>query len=252
MSPIAPFQVAIATDSTIRFRRDGIIDSYDSSVGNYSADNRGHEAALSGGTISISRAQVSGYAAATNCTPSFGRRASLKGPDTDQRVNIDPTRIVPSPYQPNLDPTEASGVGSLYSGPNSTLGSSGSSEPRIYYASELNLRGRQTITVEGPTRLVVDGDINISDNAAIVVGQQGSLEIHVDGNVVIDGRGIVNQSEIPANVAIIGTNTALRSIIFRGENALHGAVFTPNSDFSTYGKQGTSDIYGAIVARRAG
>jgi hypothetical protein len=132
------------------------------------------------------------------------------------------------------------------------LGSSGSSEPRIYYASELNLRGRQTITVEGPTRLVVDGDINISDNAAIVVGQQGSLEIHVDGNVVIDGRGIVNQSEIPANVAIIGTNTALRSIIFRGENALHGAVFTPNSDFSTYGKQGTSDIYGAIVARRAG
>jgi len=250
MSPIAPFQVAIATDSTIRFRRDGIIDSYDSSVGNYSADNRGHEAALSGGTISISRAQVSGYAAATNRTPSFGRRASLKGPDTDQRVNIDPTRIVPSPYQPNLDPTEASGVGSLYSGPNSTLGSSGSSEPRIYYASELNLRGRQTITVEGPTRLVVDGDINISDNAAIVVGQQGSLEIHVDGNVVIDGRGIVNQSEIPANVAIIGTNTALRSIIFRGENALHGAVFTPNSDFSTYGKQGTSDIYGAIVARR--
>lgn len=250
MSPIAPFRAAITTDYTIRFRRDGIVDSYDSRVGNYSADNNGHEAVLSGKTVSVSRAQISGYAAATSRTPSFGRRASLKGPDTDQRVSIDPARIVSSPYRPNLDTSEASGVGSLYGGPNSTLGTSGSSAPRIYYASNLNLQGNETINIDGPTRLVVDGDINVTDSAAIVVSQQGSLEIHVEGNVVIDGRGIINQSEIPANVAIIGTNTDRRSIIFRGDNALHGAVFTPNSDFSTYGKRGTSDIYGAIVARR--
>ena len=63
----------------------------------------------------------------------------------------------------------------------------------------------------------------------------------------LDGLGIVNQSTIPANVAIIGTNSDRRNIVFSGDNALHGAVFAPNSDFYTTGSR---DIYGAIVARR--
>lgn len=250
MSPIAPFKVAIAADRTIRLRRNGVVDSYDSRQGAYGGDNKGHDAVLSGNYVSVTRAQISGYAASVARTPYFGRRASLTGPDTDQRIRVDNTRIVPTPYKPNLDTLEASGVGSLYRGPNTTLGSSRSSEPRLYYASDINLRNNETITVEGPTRLVVDGDINLSGESAIVVGRRGSLEIHVEGNVNLDGRGIINLSEIPANVAIIGTNTDQRNIIFRGDEALHGAVFAPNSNFYAYGNRTTRTIYGAIVARQ--
>ncbi len=250
MSPISPFQVAIAADRTIRLRRNGVVDSYDSRQGSYGPDNQGYEAVLAGNYVSITRAQISGYAASIYRSPYFGRRAVLKGPETDQRIKVDPTRIVPAPYKPNLDTSEASGVGSLYRGPNSTLGSSNSSEPRLYYASDINLGNNESITIDGPTRLVVAGDINLSDNAAIILSRTGALEIHVDGNVNLDGRGIINLSEIPANVAIIGTNSDRRSIIFRGDEALHGAVFAPNSDFYAYGNRTTRTIYGAIVARQ--
>lgn len=250
MSPIAPFQVAIAADRTIRLRRKGVVDSYDSREGTYGDDNKGHEAVLSGNYVSVSRAQVSGYAASVARSPYFGRRASLTGPDTDQRIQVDQARIVPTPYQPTLDTMESSGVGSLYRGPNSTLGSRRSSEPRLYYASDINLRNNERITIEGPTRLVVDGDINLKDNAAIVVGERGSLEIHVEGDVNLDGKGIINLSEVPANVAIIGTNSDRRNIIFRGDEALHGAIFAPNSNFYAYGNRTTRTIYGAIVARQ--
>ena len=250
MSPISPFQVAIAADRTIRLRRNGVVDSFVSRVGEYGGRTVGHEAVLSGNYVSVTRAQINGYAASVARSPYFGRRASLQGPDSNQRVNVDTTRIIPTPYKPNLDTLEASGVGSLYSGPNSTLGSNRSSEPRLYYASDINLSRNEQIFIDGPTRLVVDGDINLRDNSAIVVNPRASLEIHVEGNVSLDGRGIVNLSEVPANVAIIGTNSDTRSIIFRGDEALHGAIFAPNSDFYAYGNRTTRTIYGAIVAKK--
>ena len=249
MSPIPPFQIAIAADRTIRLRDDGVVDSYDSREGSYGRKNQGYEAVLAGNYVSVTRAQIAGYTASVYRSPYFGRKATLRGPETDRRVNVDQARIVPTPYRPNLATQEASGVGSLYSGPNSTLGSSRSSEPRIYYASDINLRSNESIVIDGPTRLIVDGDINLSDDAAIIVNRDASLEIHVDGDVNLNGRGIMNLSEIPANVAIIGTNSDRRNIIFRGDEPLHGAIYAPNSDFYAYGNRTVRNIYGAIVAR---
>lgn len=250
MSPLPAFQQAIVTKNNIRMRKDGVIDSYDSSVGTYSDNNSGHEAVLSGSYVSVSRAQVDGFAASANRSAYFGRRSTLQGPETDSRTAVDTTRIIPTPYKANLDTVEASGVGSMYRGPNTSLGSPDSSEPRVYYANDLNLRNNEQITIEGPTYLVVDGDINLSDNASIFVRENASLEIHVDGNVNLDGQGIVNQSQRPENVAIIGTNSDTRSIVFQGDNALYGAVYAPNSNFYTYGRRTTRDIYGAIVAKK--
>ncbi len=250
MEPLAPFQAAITANHTIRFRREGTIDSYDSSQGAYGRDNQGHEAVLAGDYVSVSRAQVKGYAAASRRTPYFGRRATLQGPESNNRINIDSSRIIPTPYQPNLDTTASSGVGRLYEGPYTTLGSSNSAEPRLYYARNVNLRGNEQITIDGPTHLIVDGSINIRDRASIVVNDGASLEIHVDGNVNLDGRGIINLSEVPANVAIIGTNSRSRTITFRGDRPLHGAIYAPNSDFFAYGNNTTRTIYGAIVANR--
>ena len=251
MSPLPAFQQAIVAKNTIKLRKDGTIDSYDSSVGTYSDNNSGHEAVLSGNFVNVTRADVDGYAASAGRTAYFGRRSTLQEPETDSRTNVDATRIIPTPFKANLDTVEASGVGSMYNGPNTSLGSPDSSEPRIYYADDLNLRNNEQITIEGPTYLVVDGDINLSDTASIFVRENASLEIHVDGNVNLGGDGIVNQSQRPENVAIIGTNSDTRSIVFQGDNVLYGAVYAPNSNFYTYGGRNTTrDIYGAIVARK--
>jgi hypothetical protein len=141
-------------------------------------------------------------------------------------------------------------VGSLYRGPYSTLGSRNSDEPRLYYANDLNLRRNEQITVEGPTRLIVDGELRIQDSAAIIVKDGANLEIQVEGNVNIDGRGIINLSKVPSNVAVIGTNSQYRSIIFQGDEPFHGTIYAPNSSVYTYGRRSTHDIYGAIVANR--
>jgi hypothetical protein len=250
MSPLAPFQNAVTAKGTIRLRRDGTVDSYDSTEGNYGGSNQGYEAMLAGNYVSVSRAQVSGYASSVRRAPYFGRRASLRGEDTNNKIRIDETRIVPTPYQPNLDTTASSGVGSLYRGPYSTLGSRNSDEPRLYYANDLNLRRNEQITVEGPTRLIVDGELRIQDSAAIIVKDGANLEIQVEGNVNIDGRGIINLSKVPSNVAVIGTNSQYRSIIFQGDEPFHGTIYAPNSSVYTYGRRSTHDIYGAIVANR--
>lgn len=249
MSPISPFQVAIAADRTIRLRRNGVVNSYDSRIGTYGGENTGYEAVLAGNYVSINRAQISGYAASARRSPYFGRRASLRGPESDDRVSVDQSRIVPTPYRPNLDAEQSSGIGSLFGGPNSTLGTSGSSEPRLYYASDINLRNHESIVIDGPTHLIVDGDIDLQDDAAIVVNRTGTLEIHIDGNVNLRGRGIINLSEVPANVAIIGTNSDRRSITFRGNEPMHSAIYAPNSDFYVYGNDTTRTLFGAIVAR---
>lgn len=250
MAPIAPFQAAIVANHTIRMRRNGTINSYDSSQGAYGRNNQGAEAVLAGNYVSISRAQVSGYASSAARNPYFGRRASLQGPESNQRVNVDTARIIPTPYQPNLDTVASSGVGSLYGGPNTTLGTPNSSEPRLYYARDLTLRNNERITINGPTHLIVDGNINLYNSSAIVVRDGASLEIHVDGNVNLDGDGIINLSEVPANVAIIGTNSRERSITFRGDEPLHAAIYAPKSNFYAYGNRTTRTIYGAIVANR--
>jgi len=249
MSPISPFQVAIAADRTIWLRRNGVVNSYDSRIGTYGGENTGYEAVLAGNYVSINRAQISGYAASAQRSPYFGRRASLRGPESDDQVSVDQSRIVPTPYRPNLDAEQSSGIGSLFGGPNSTLGTSGSSETRLYYASNINLRNHESIVIDGPTHLIVDGDIDLQDDAAIVVNLTGTLEIHVDGNVSLRGRGIINLSEVPANVAIIGTNSDRRSITFRGNEPMHSAIFAPNSDFYVYGNNTTRTLFGAIVAR---
>ena len=246
---LTPIHNAIVAQNNIRIRRDGVIDSYDSALGDYRADNAGYDATLASRSIVVSRAAVHGFASASGRSdPTFGRRARLRGPETTEQTAIDSSRIVAYPYQPALDTVVASGAGSLLADAGSTLGTAGSTSARIYYANDVNLSGDQQLTVAGPTILVVDGDLSIRDRARIVIQSDSSLEIQVNGEVHIAGHGIDNNSRRPARLAIIGTHDQTTDFLFASSTPLHAAIYTPLAILQTEGNG--REIFGAIVAHR--
>ena len=249
IAALHPIHHAIVAQRSIRIRREGVIDSYDSSLGDYSDTNAGYDATLASRSIVVSRAEVRGFVSASGKNdPTFGSRARLTGPETPAKTAVDATRIVAYPYQPSLDPVVASGAGTLFSKVGSTLGTAGSTSPRIYYADEVALRDDQELTVVGPTILVVDRDFSISDKARLIVQADASLEIHVGGSVSLRGKGIENAARRPARVAVIGTGTAETSFLLATETPFHGVIYSPLAHVKTDGND--RDLFGAIVADR--
>lgn len=244
-----PIHNAIVADGTIRLRGEGVVDSYDSSLGDYSADTAGHEATLASRRISVYRATVHGYASAYgDYAPRFGWGATLLGPDTDEDVDVDSTRIVAFPYQPNLDTEAASGAGTILPSPGATLGEVDATEPRVYYASTLGLSGDQSYTVVGPTIIVVDGVVALNDSSSIQIAENASLEIHAAGSVYIAGNGIVNSSRKPAQFALVGTNDEATVIMLNTPSAFYGVIYSPLADLYGYGND--REVYGAIRTNR--
>lgn len=248
IEPLTPVHHALVAQKTVRLRREGVIDSYKSSLGTYSAKTAGYDAVIAGKSINVSRAEVHGYAAASgNAEPTFGSKASLLGPTTSAKVKVDPTRIVATPFQPRLQTVVPTGAGTLVTSAMTTLGTAGGTVARIYYADTLDLRNDRELTIVGPVRLVVSGNLSLSDRARIVVQAAARLELHVGGNTTIGGRGIVNESLKPANVALLVEEDATRDVTFASAAPLYGVVYAPNADFQTLGAD--REIYGAILAR---
>ncbi len=244
-----PLHNAVVANGVIRLRSTGVVDSYDSSLGDYSADTAGYDATLASRRISVSRASVHGYASAYgDYAPRFGWGATLLGPDTDEDVDVDSRRIVAFPYQPNLDTQAASGAGTILPGPGATLGEVDATEPRVYYASTLGLSGNQSYTVVGPTIIVVDGVVALNDSSSLQIADGASLEIHAAGNVYIAGNGIVNRSRKPAQFALIGTDDEATVIMLNTPTPFYGVIYSPLADLYGYGDD--REVYGAIRTNR--
>ncbi len=244
-----PIHNALVARGLIRLRREGVIDSYDSSLGAYSDENRSYDAVVASNRVIVHRAEVRGYASASGRRePTFGRRASLLGPDTDEEVDVDPARVIAFPFQPDLATTAASGVGTALPAPGTVLGQVDSSVARIYYASDLALSGDAFYLVIGPTILVVDGDLTLQDSANIQIADTASLEIHVSGNVNLGGQGILNGSALPARCAVIGTSDADTAITVNTATPFHGVIYSPQADLTVRGDD--RELFGAILADR--
>ena len=86
------------------------------------------------------------------------------------------------------------------------MGTPGATVPSRYVTgSNLSLTGSQTITINGPTIIVVDGNFSIGGTAKIVINAGGSLQIVVGGSIAIQGNGIDNTAtKLPSNLAVIG------------------------------------------------
>jgi hypothetical protein len=250
------------TTGTVKFTAattSGVVDSYDSTQGSYSAATAGYSAILASGstttssaTVQLTNAQIKGYVATLSTGPSYSTSAKLVGPATTATTKIDSTRVSTSPYQPVFDIKSISGAGTTLNNPTTnsttTIGTAGATSASIYYNSGLNMTGTTKIIVDGPVKLVVSGNLYIGlsgGTPSIEVTANGTLELFVSGDLAIYGNGINNLTLVPKRVIIYASNT-LTAPDMNTTTPFYGVVYMPNGDFKVWSNNA---IYGAVVAR---
>ena len=248
----ALFVNAIAgTTGKVKFKSAGTVDSYDSSINvdpnvgqtpGYSAIISSGSTSTSSATVQLTNAQIKGYVATLSTGPSYSTSGKLVGPTTSASVKIDATRQTTSPYQPIFEETVPSAPTPLPSG-TATIGTAGGSTA-YYYANDIDLSAAQTLTVNGPVVLVVSGHLYVS--GSIVIASTGSLEIHLAGDLAIDGNGITNQTKLPKKLAIISTSNGWDSYEMGTNTPFYGVIYTPYNSLTVSNSQ---TIYGSIVAK---
>ena len=244
------------TTGKVKFKVAGTVDSYNSSLGDYSTQTPTYSAILSSGSTSttsagvqLTNAQVKGYAALLNQSAgSFNSTsATLHGPTTPGATKIDDDRISTSPYQPLFEEKVPTGASTLLPSGTATIGTAGASTPTLYTATIVALAGSDILTVDGPVTLVVSGDLTIANSAKIVITANGSLDIHLGGDLSIKGNGIQNDTKLPRKLALIAkADNVYDALEMTNTTPFYGVIYTPYNSI-TIGSAQT--IYGAIVAK---
>lgn len=266
VNAVAATAARTASTGSVTFTSGGTVDSYDSSLGDYTSQTPTYSAVLSSSatapssaTVGLVNAQVKGYAASNySGGPSYSTSATLRGPSTPLTTKIDTARISSSPYQPTFSILTPSGSGTTISSPAAgttlTLGAAGETTPRLYYCSNIDMRAANTkIQVNGPVQLVITGTgsfyvgLNGGDSTTqIQIASTGSLEVFTGGDIAIYKGGISNATKDPKKCAIYGTYTGTAPDM-NTSTAFYGVVYLPYADFKVISNNA---IYGSLVANK--
>ncbi len=230
-----------------------IIDSYDSSLGLYSAQTPTYAAVVMSGststssaTVQFNNAQIKGYVTTLSTGPSYSTSGTLRGPSTPLTTKIDASRITTSPYQPLFSENAPTGAATVLPTGSFTIKPGGAYPGGLYTSTGVNI-WTDTITIQDHVVLVISGDLTINWFAKIWVKAGGSLEIHVAGNLSLDGNGIQNDTYLPQNLIIIATsNNPYTGFDMTTNTPFYGVIYTPNGSL-TIGNSQT--IYGSLVAQ---
>jgi hypothetical protein len=253
-SALAPLFVnaVAATTGRVRFLSAGTVDSYDSSVADYSSNAAGYSAIISSGstittaaTVQLTNAQVKGYVATLGTGPSYSTSARLLGPTTMSGTLIDTTRLSTSPYQPLFEPNPPTGTSTTLPIGTAWIGTPGTT--KYYTATDVALGSDQWLVIDGPVVLDVTGNLSTANNGCIIITSNGSLEIHLGGNLTLDGGGIANTTKAPRKLAIIAKTTNPYDTLTMGSTTpFYGVFYTPNNALAF---NNNVTIYGAVVAK---
>jgi hypothetical protein len=231
------------------------IDSYNSNDGAYDPNNvmdNGSVAsnAISIGAVTTGNADIWGYVATGGGFPDVGAQGSIKGEDTPNGVKVDLDRIALDFYANFLNisaPTPQNGpITTLPS--SGTIGSASAITPTYYEIPSYSNQNNDTLIVDGPVVIIVTG--SVTTKGEIQVTSNGSVEFYVAGDIDISGNGMVNTTDVPANMLIFGTNSVLggQSIKIAGNGALEAAIYAPNANFELKGSGSGGVFMGAAVA----
>ena len=263
-----------------------VVDSYDSAPtapnnGIYTpypyADpsivNRSHLAIISGARLNIRNAVILGYATTANSSstlPSFDTSGTVTSltptGDTSTFPPIDYSRISNNANQYAFDIKQDSDLPGNYAGDDSAInlaiigdypiGTPSTTVPKRYVVSSLFLANSDKLTIAGPVIIKVAGDLTIQDSAKIVISDNatptnytddGSLQIVVDGNINIGGRGVDNKPARPRNFVIFCTSiSSTPGQLISTATDFYGAVYAPNSPLVV---NGNPTVYGALVGQ---
>ncbi len=159
------------------------------------------------------------------------------------------------PGWPSINPTPSTVNG------NATLTASpiqGSSASR-YQLTRISTSGNQTLTLAGDPsgsttyiEIYVTGDISVTGNSQIVLGNGVKATIYFRGNVSIAGNGMVNPSNQPADLLLYGVQPlagTTPSVSLGGNGQITTAVYAPDYAVSVDGGGTNGHVFGSIVGK---
>jgi Tfp pilus assembly protein PilX len=199
--------------------------------------------------VAIGNGNVWGYAATGGSDVDVGSTGSIKGADTPSGVRIDTSRITKD-FSANFDIETApdSGFTSVYANVTSstTFGTAGATS-KILAANLTANNSGDVFTVAGDVTMVVTGNITIK--GSIIVTPGSSLTLYLAGDGDIGGNGIVNQTNVPKNVVIYGTDTVVggQTIKLHGNGILQAAVYAPNAHIELKGGGAVGEMSGSVI-----
>lgn len=277
-----------SAESYVSFTAGGTVDSWNSDPDNNSAtamvpysftagNPTNHAAVVAGKTngthgVILTQATVRGYVSTFGLPVSYSTSGTppgkILGPATAVGVNVDTTRIGKSafvPVSPVFDvvtppgvnpPSSPSGGGLLWllgailaalldlvdalltGPPNST-----------YKTNDLNITaGSNSITVNKPMKLVVNGDLSISGTGKITIQAPGSLQVFVAGDIAIGGLGIDNQTGDPKKFALFSTSASTTDTLeYTTAQSFCGVIYCENKPIDI---RQNATFYGALLSRQ--
>jgi hypothetical protein len=168
-----------------------------------------------------------------------------------------PVKVPTTPPDP-LTPSAVSGNAEFLATPGA---------PSHYQLSSLSLSNDETLVIRGaadgsPTycEIVVTGNISLSGQAAIQLGQGVFVRIFVQGDADISGKGIMNPPNSPQHTPLqfqlYGCDrpansegvVSYGSIKISGNAAFSGSIYAPNYNLEMKGGGSQGAFFGAVTA----
>jgi hypothetical protein len=114
-----------------------------------------------------------------------------------------------------------------------------------YRLPYVSIEGQAILYIEGNVTLSISTYLRTAGKGQIVIQEGASLTIYVEGDASIEGNGIINDTELPSNLTLYGTDTS--SLIRIAGNAdYHGTVYAPKAEVQV---AGNGDLYGAAIGK---
>jgi hypothetical protein len=100
----------------------------------------------------------------------------------------------------------------------------------------------------GDVVLHISGNISLGNSCQIIVKNNATLTVYVDGNIVSNEGSSIHTEAPPeeaATIKLYATGTGTQSLDVKAKNQWTGVIYAPNSNVTLYAN---GDAYGSIVA----
>jgi Tfp pilus assembly protein PilX len=205
--------------------------------------------AVESSSMLVNQAHVWGNVATGGAAPEVGVYGSIRGANTPDGMQIDPTRVS-TDFAADLPPITAPIDGTPIATVGETLGTAGVATK--WRVPSISLNGSKTLTILGDVTLILTAStgtaLSVTGEASIIVPDGSSLTVYIEGDCRIAGNGLGNGNRRPGTCQIWGTSTSAAGQRFQvaGNGALKAVIYAPNADVMI---NGNGDIMGAVVAR---
>jgi len=230
------FKYAAFGGTSIRMSGQATTDSYDSSLGAYNvATNRdtNGDVGTNGDITATGSAHIYGDAG-TGDTGTFSDTSKVSGSiEHENDVNLPLTSVPAS-------------LGGLSSG--GTINSTTTITAGDHKYLSISLSSKDTVTIVGPANIYLTGAtaIKVSGQAQVVISSSsaGPVNIYFDGDIDLTGQGVVNNTKLPSQFILYGTNAASQDVKMAGQDDFYGAIYAPTAVMNLSG-QGA--LFGSFI-----